>query len=599
MMIRDLKLTIYKIATIIVVLGYVFHTSSCASTKAAPSGGPKDTLPPVVVSTKPMVNSVNFPLDQGEIFIGFNEYVQLKDAYKNVLLSPPQKKNIKTRIKGKGIVVSFQEPLDSNQTYSINFGKAIVDNNESNPLYGFSYSFSTGNEIDSMMFSGTVVDATSLFPIENVTVALYHDAKDSTVMTERPNAVAKTDKWGYFTLRNLKPGSYNIFAFTDENNNNMYDQGGEKIAFSDIKVTPVEVMRTDSQQLQYIDPKDTSACLSRPAEVQLALFAENPAIQFIKDYKRTAARSAYIKFNAQHAQIDSFSIKGMNDDMIIKQFNINGDSLVFWINDQGKIADTLHLGIKYHKSDSSGRLVPSVENLRLVAPFEKKDDKKKNDEKKDKLQFNISADNKMVEQNGIILQFKEPLILNKFDSISFIMSTPKQVKSNIMYTVEQDTSDMNKYVIRPNVQFVSGNEYTLTFPAGVFKDINGFTNDSTSNVIALPNNDNASSITLEVTGVGSRYIVELINETRNTVFRKYEISEDTELLFPYLEKGKYAVRITQDKNCNGLFDTGDLLSRKQPEKVLLYTLPDGSEIINLNEKTDLVQSVNIKELFEK
>ena len=596
-MIGEIRRNIYKILTLLLVVGYSLHTSSCASTKAAPSGGPKDTIPPVAVGSKPVVNSINFPLEEGEVYIAFNEYVQLKDAFKNILLSPPQKKSVKTRIKGKGIVVSFQEPLDSNQTYSINFGNAIVDVNESNPLYGYSYSFSTGDSVDSLMFSGKVVDAQTLFPIENVTVALYLNAKDSTVMNELPKAVAKTDKWGYFTLRNLRAAAYDIFAFTDDNNNNKYDQGSEKIAFSDTAISPVEVMHADAVQLKYYDPKDTLSCLARPSEVELSLFAEKPKTQFIKDYKRTSRRSAFIKFSAQNTQIDSFSIAGLKDEQLIRQFNIVGDSLVFWINEPGKVADTLELAVKYHKTDSSGRLSPSVEKLRFVAPFEKKDDKK--DDEKNKLKFKVNADSKMVEQEGIVLEFTDPLVVKRFDTLSFVMSTPKQIKSNVEYTVEQDSIELNRYVIRPKVQFISGNDYEIIFPTGMFKDINGFSNDSTNTKITLPNSDNASSITLDITGVDARYIVELINDTRSTVYRKYVINSDCELVFPYLDKGKYAIRITQDKNSNGLLDTGDLLERKQPEKVLLYTMPGGKEIIELNEKTDLMQSVNIEELFGK
>ena len=596
-MIRVIKRNLYKIITLLCVVGYSLHTSSCASTKAAPSGGPKDTIPPVVVSAKPLENSVNFPLQDGEIYIAFDEYVQLKDAYKNILLSPPQKKSVKTRIKGKGFIVTFQEALDTNQTYSLNFGNAIVDNNESNPLYGYSYSFSTGDTVDSLMLSGKVVDAATLFPIENATVALYIDAKDSTVMNQLPKAVAKTDKWGYFTLRNLKSAKYDIFAFSDDNNNNKYDQGAEKIAFLDTAVTPVEVMRADAVQLKYYDPKDTLACLARPSEVELSLFAENPTNQFIKDSKRTARRAAYIKFSAQNAQIDSFSIAGVKDAQIIRQFNVTKDSLAFWINEPGKVADTLELGIKYHKTDSSGRLVPTVEKLKLVAPFEKKDEKKKDNE--NFLKFKINADSKMVEQEGVVLEFTDPLVVSRFDTLQFVMSTPKQIKSNVEYTVEHDSTDMKRYVIRPKVEFAPGNDYQIKFPKGIFKDINGLANDSTATKITLPNSDNASSITVDVTGVDSRYIVELINDTRTTVYRKYVINEDCELVFPYLDKGNYAIRITQDKNSNGKLDTGNLLERKQPEKVLLYTLPGGNEIIKLNEKTDLTQSVNIKELFEK
>ena len=157
------------------------------------------------------------------------------------------------------MIVSFQEPLDSSQTYSLSFGEGIVDNNENNPLYGLSYSFSTGSTIDSMMLSGTVVDAMSLFPIGNATVALYLQAKDSTVMTTRPDAIARSDKWGYFTVKNLKPQPYHIFAYTDGNTNNRYDQGGEMIAFCDTTVTPVKVMKKDSPELKYYDPKDDNS----------------------------------------------------------------------------------------------------------------------------------------------------------------------------------------------------------------------------------------------------------------------------------------------------------------------------------------------------
>lgn len=596
-MIGKIKSNLYKIITVLLVVGYTFHTSSCASTKAGPSGGPKDTIPPVVVGTNPLQNTTGFPLAEGEILLSFNEYVQLKDAYKNIVLSPPQKKNLKSRVKGKGIIVSFQEPLDTNQTYSISFGNSIVDNNESNPLYGYSFSFSTGETIDSLMFSGRVVDAATLFPLENAKVALYINAKDSSVINNLPQSVATTDKWGYFTLRNLKPVAYSIYAFSDENNNNMYDPGSEKIAFCDSLVIPVEVMKADSPQLKYFDPKDTVACLSRPGEIELSLFKENPVTQFIMDYKRTSRRSAYIKFNAHNTQIDSFSIAGLKDEQLIRQFNLTNDSLVFWINEPGKVADTLELAVKYHKTDSLGRLVPSVEKLKLVAPFEKKDDKKKDDQ--NKLKFNIIADSKMVEQDGIVLEFSDPLVVKRFDTLSFIMSTPKQIKSNVEFSVAQDSTDINRYIIRPDVQFVAGNDYMIKFPAGMFKDINGFANDSTETKITLPNNDKASSLTLEISGVNARYIVELINDMRTAVYRKYVINSDCELVFPYLDKGKYSIRITQDKNSNGLLDTGDLLSGRQPEKVLIYTLPSGKQYIELNEKTDLVQSVNIEELFEK
>ena len=600
-----LRNNIYRILTLVLAVAYCLHTSSCASTKGAPTGGPKDTIPPVVVKVVPQMNSTGIPLTKGNVVIFFNEYVQIKDASKNIFLSPPQKKAVKTKIKGKSIVVECQEPLDSNTTYSINFGGSIVDNNEGNPLNGFSYAFSTGNSVDSLLYSGKVVNAETLFPVTGATVALYENPKDSSVITTLPVAIARTDEWGYFTIKNLKPVEYTIYAFSDDNNNYKYDQGAESIAFTDSTITPVTVMNPELPQLKYIDAKDTAALMARPSEIELALFKEKSNNQFIRDYKRYSKRGAYIKFNSTDVQIDSFSIAGIKDEQLIKQFNIVKDSLTFWINEPGKLNDTLVLSIKYHKTDTAGILTPTVEKLKLTAPFEKKNDRRggssgQTDKKrKDLLEFDILSDNKMVEQNGIVLSFKEPLVVMDNDSIRFKMTNAKQIVTDVKFDIKQDSIEINKYIIRPDIQFVKGNDYTITFPKGVFRDINGFTNDSTQTNITLPNNDNMSSITFELSNVNARYIVELINEARNKVYRKYIITEDSELIFPYLDKGNYCLRITEDKNNNGLLDTGDLLAKKQPEKVLLYTLDNGKEVIELNEKTDLVQSVDIARMFGK
>ena len=597
------KKDLYKIFTILLIAAYCLHASSCASTKAAPSGGPRDTIPPTVVSLIPGDNTTDFPVEGGEIKVTFNEYVQIKDANKNILLSPPLKKQVKTKIKGKSVIFTFPEPLDSNQTYSLNCGEAIVDNNEGNPLYGFSYSFSTGSSVDSLMLSGTVVDATTLFPIENATIALYEEAADSTVITTAPDAIARSDKWGYFTVKNLKPVLYFVFAYTDANTNNRYDQGVEKIAFLDEPVTPTKVMSKDAVELKYYDPKDTTACLARPSELELAIFSEKNTNQFIRDYKRFSKRGSYIKFNAQDVQIDSFAIGGIKDERIFKQFNTAKDSLVFWIKGEGKIDDTLRLAIKYHKTDSTGNLAPHTEKLRFVAPVEKKGKKSQQDRereketRKDLLEMFVEANPTMVEQNGIIISFPSPIDVFDTAKLSFKMRTPKLVESNVVYTIEEDPKQFNQYILKPVADLVKGNEYFITFPFAAFKDVNGFTNDSTTTKFSLPADENLSSITLEMRNVSARYIVELINPQRSRVFREYVIDKDCDLLFPYLKEGEYSIRITEDKNSNGSLDTGDLLKRLQPEKVLLYTLDDGKDIITMKERTDIVQEVDLNKIF--
>lgn len=593
-----------QILTFVLLGIYCLHSGSCANTQGAPTGGPKDTIPPKVVAIFPDSNALNVPRKKTKITVTFNEYIQLKDASKNIVLSPPQKKRPEAKVKGKSIVVTFPEDLDSNKTYSLNFGSAIADNNEGNILENFVYSFSTGNELDSMLISGTVVDYSTLLPVPDITLALYRNPTDSAVFNTLPDAVAKTDKWGYFCVRNLKPVPYAVFAFKDENGNNKYDPGGELIGFMDSLYTPRVVMEKGLPQLQAYDMKDTAACLLRPCEMDLYLFREKPTTQYVKNYGRPTARGAFLSFNAPDVIIDSFSIRGIRHDKIIKQFNQTFDSLAFWVNEGGKMPDTLFLGIKYHKTDSAGVLVPTVENFKLVAPKEKKETRKrgearKDEQRKDLLKFELKASPDKVEQDGYVFEFPEPLVVSNFDSIRFTTSTPKKIVSLQEFTVRQDSADIKRYILRPAEPFKIGNDYEMIIPRAIFRDINGFTNDSTYNKLSLPTDDKLSSLTLEMKNVDTRYIVELINEKRDKVFRTYIINDDTSLRFPYLQKGIYSVRITEDKNNNGLLDPGNVLLRKQPEKVLLYRLGNGKDVIDIKERVDIEQTVDVKALFGK
>lgn len=601
------KLRICKLLTIIMLAAYCLHSSSCANTHGAPTGGPKDTIPPVVLKMQPDSNATNFPVTKGKITITFDEYVQLKDPSKNIILSPPQKKRPKTSIKGKNIVVTFEEPLDSNTTYSLNFGNAIVDNNESNPLPFFTYTFSTGTTIDTMMLSGNVYDYATLLPVEGATVSLYHNAKDSSVFNDLPAAVTKTDKWGYFVLRNIKNIPYRVYAIKDENNNNKYDPGLEQVGFLDSLYTPSIVMEKGMSQLGIYDMKDTLACMARPSEIELVMFPEKTTKQYIRDYKRVSERGSYIKFGAANVQIDSFSIRGIKSSRVLQQLNATGDSLCFWIKDGKMIDDTLFVGIKYLKSDSLNNLVPTVENLKFILSKALRNKDKANDrskqglgekKRKDLLELSLKATPETLDQDGFILEFPEPLLEAKQDSLRFTMIDPKQQKFKALYTFTRDTADLKRYVLMPVDEFKKGNEYELFIPQFAFKDIYGNTNDSTKLKVSLPNDEKLSSISTHLTNVETRYIIELVNDTRDKTFRRYTVTKDTTLLFPYLKEGDYSIRITQDLNANGRLDIGDVLSGKLPEKVKLYRLPGGDAILKIGERMDIEQSVDLKELFD-
>lgn len=603
---RIARLRICKLLTIIMLAAYCLHSSSCANTRGAPTGGPKDTIPPVVLNMKPDSNAINFPVVKGKITITFDEYVQLKDPSKNIILSPPQKKRPKTSIKGKSIVVTFEEPLDSNTTYSLNFGNAIVDNNESNPLPFFTYTFSTGTTIDTMMLSGNVYDYATLLPVEGATVSLYHNAKDSSVFNDLPAAVTKTDKWGYFVVRNIKNVPYRVYTIKDENNNNKYDPGLELVGFLDSLYTPNVIMEKGMPQLGIYDMKDTLACMSRPSEIELVMFPEKTTKQYIRDYKRVSERGSYIKFGAPNVQIDSFSIKGIKSSRVLQQLNATKDSLCFWIKDGSMIDDTLFVGIKYLKSDSLNNLVPTAENLKFILPKALRNKDKSNDrskqgnkekKRKDLLELSLKATPETLDQDGFVLEFPEPLLVAKQDSLRFTMIDPKQQKFNAPYTFTRDTADLKRYILMPVDEFKKGNEYELFIPQFAFKDIYGNTNDSTKLKVSLPNDEKLSSIAMQLTNVDTKYIIELVNDTRDKIFRRYTVTKDSTLLFPYLKEGDYSIRITQDLNANGRLDIGDVLAGKLPEKVRLYRLPGGEAIIKVGERMDIEQSVDLKELF--
>ena len=585
---------------VIVVLGSMIFSHSCANTTTPPSGGPKDTIPPVITKLDPLPGTVNVPRHKTKLFLEFNEYVTVKDP-KSLFLSPPLEKSPKFKLKGKGVLVSFESDLDSNKTYTLDVTNAIGDNNEGNMFPGYTLVFSTGDRIDSMMVTGIVQDCNTLQPLKGATVMLYKDHADSAIFLKRPDAAVKTDDWGYFCLRNIQDTVYRMYAIIDENNNNLYEAENEKVAFIDSLVQPVNVVNDTLPELQKYDMKDTVNCLARKNEYELSIFREKPSKQLIVNKERVGERTAYITFMAPYAQIDSIWIKGIPSDKLITQFNIMQDSLEIWVNDPKEQPDTFYLNVKYMKTDTLGMLNSFTEELRLAKPKKglaaktsRKDIKKEDTT----AVFTLEAKPETVEQYGFVFEFKYPLVEDAFDSLTFRYLNPKQQEFKEKYSVTQDSLNLRKYVVRPNVDLLPGYEYFLKVPHRKFKDINGFYNDSTEVKVTLPNDDKLSSISLVLSNVSNKYIVDLLNEKRDQVLRSYIIDKDSTLPFPYLKAGKYSIRITEDVNRNGIVDTGNLLEKKQPEKVLFYKLEDGSFLIDIPEMTELEQNIDVAEMFK-
>ena len=243
---------------------------ACANKGMGPQGGPKDTTPPDILNVTPANGSVNF--SGNTIVIQCNEYLQMKDAANQVLMSPPQRRTPTVKALGKKVVVTFEEPLRDSTTYLIDFGKSIRDLNEGNPIESYAYAFSTGPQIDTLQMSGVLINAENLNPISDMLIGIHDDLRDSAFLNKVFVSIARTDEKGHFTLRNLHAGKYHIYALNDISKDYVY-QPGEGLAFSDSLFIPIAIdtfvidvpeQKTDSLPLDSL-PQD-SAAIRLPAD---------------------------------------------------------------------------------------------------------------------------------------------------------------------------------------------------------------------------------------------------------------------------------------------------------------------------------------------
>ncbi len=573
---------------------------SCANTTQAPSGGKKDTIPPLIIDIKPLPGAVRVPTVKASLVFSFDEYFNIKNPG-NIFLSPPLQHAPKTRVRGRDLIVTFEDTLAANTTYTLNFTDAIADANEGNMFPGYTYVFSTGEQIDSMMMTGTVRDCNTLAPVKGATVLLYKDLADSAVLKHRPYAAVKTDDWGFFVLPFIQDTLYRIYAIKDANNNNIYEPETETVAFIDSLIRPVLVASDTVPEILKYDMLDTLRCQARRSEHELKLFREKPTKQYIVNKVRTSERSAYLTFMAPGAWIDSLWIRGFRADQVISQFNILQDSLELWINSRRAAPDTMRIYVNYRKTDSLGRLTPAQEIVKLPLLPDKRTYSKpvrRNIKHEDTTcVYKFSASPETVEQNGFELEFRNPIIWAQFDSVKFVSINTRQRQTRAEFTVEQDSLNLRRYILRPKDKLLPGFEYSMKLPYRAFRDINGFWSDSTVVKVSLPQDETLSSLELDLTGVDRKLIVDLLGEKRDKVLRSYVIDRDGTLSFPYLKAGRYSIRITEDGNRNSIVDTGSLLEHRQPEKVVFLDF-SGSEHLNIPASVELSQSVYVGALFQ-
>ena len=565
---------------IVAVLAWIVIISSCAN-PGMPEGGYRDTIPPVLLKTDPVYKSVNNK--SSEVRLTFNEYLSTEEISEALVVSPPMAKKPSILTKSKTLIVKFNEELKDSTTYSLDFKSSLADNNEKNIIEDFRFSFSTGPVYDSLRVSGHLANAFNLKPVEKGLILLHSNLHDSAVFKIRPDYIAKTDKEGKFLIDNIAPGKYHIFALNDANNNLLYNEGAEEIAFYDSIVVPSAVFEAEPDTIR--TEKDTIVVLGHthfsPEPIYLSQFTEDLFEQYLETGKRDSRYKCTFVFGEPVK--DTFALRLLNyntENWYQIEYNEKFDSLSVWITDTlaAKI-DTLMAEVAYFQLDSTDQVFLKKDTVELAFVDLEKERAQKRKKDKDE------SDKKAVEQFGWITDLTGSTVdLNKklgitapeplfaFDETKIIMYLSEDtLKTPLKFSFEKDTTTYRKYLI--GYQWTPGTTYSFEIDSAAATNIFGITSRKFTTRFSSREEDFYGSLELDLSNVEMPLVVQLCsNSDEEKVVAERFISADGKVLFDYLLPEKYKIKLIYDSNGNGKWDTGSFQDKTQPEKVIYLPL---------------------------
>ena len=575
-----------------------------------PDGGWYDDDPPVVIGSDPADQSTN--VKAKKITIYFDEFIKLEDATSKVTVSPPQLEMPEINATGKKIVVELQDSLKENTTYTIDFSDAISDNNEGNPLGNYTYSFSTGDQIDTLEVSGYVLDASNLEPVKGIKVGLYNDLTDSAFKTKPMLRVSQTDSRGHFVIKGVAPGTYRAYALNDVDGDFRFSQKAEMVGFNHDTFEPTfkPDTRTDTiwRDSLHIDAlKKVPYTHFLPDDITLLAFTQLQTDRFLLKTERNEPEKFSMFFSYGHPELPV--IKGLNfdaDSAFVVETGEKQDTIHYWLRDTTLInQDTLRMEISYMITDTLGNLVSHTDTLEALAkvPYEKRmkekakafekwqkeqEKKKKHDEKYDSiypvevLKPNYQVPSSMDPDKKIEIEM--PIPLQRCDTAGVhLYSMIDSVWYEAPFTFRPVEYQLRKYEIiaewRPNI------EYSLEIDSAAFEDIHGLVSGAFKQGIKVKSLDEYSTLTLNISGIADSLPlrVQLLNNSGGKV--KEVVAHKNVVRFDYVTPGKYYVSAFVDANNNGLWDTGNYNEDLQAEAVYYY-----SRMIECKEKWDVTQS---------
>lgn len=590
--------------TLLATVALVATFSRCASMQA-PQGGPRDSIPPKVVAMTPAYGTTNF--NGRQVYIEFDEYVQLKDQQKQFFTSPFMGKKPVLSIKKKGILVTFQEPLDSNRTYALNFGSSVADNNEGNPLNGFRYVFSTGSEVDSLLMSGMTLDARTGDTVGN-TFILFYDAAldsvpeyDSTVFNSKPEVVGRAYPNGIFFTENLKPKPYRVYALDDRNGNLTYEAGIDAIGFLDSVYNPLAM---DPFSIGY----DTlRRYMAADPQLLFNMFLDQRQLrQNLTTSSRPQKEKLIFQFAAPYPRIDSLVFYNVDTAQIITEYlKPQRDSIAFWLTmPQDEIPDTVKGRIVYQRTDSTGALVPYAQDIRLgwyerVPQRRRERDAEKEQEEKP-LTFRVNTSlsgGSLIPEDSIRLIFDYPLLRLDTAAVRLEKIDEKEQAVPFPFRLNRDTLKIREYTL--TADWAPDDRFRLVIPAGAMEDIRRQANDSLRTEFTMEHPDKYAIIVLDVKGKTpeAQYIIQIVDEKGTRIIKEHKGVTTGRHELRYIPAGVVRIRIIEDLNGNGKWDAGSLVDRRQSERVEMFVGVDGREEITTKTNWDIEFTLDMNEIF--
>lgn len=585
--------------------------AACAS-MGRPEGGPRDEMPPVFVKSRPAPASLNVKTDR--IIIEFDENIQVDDPLNKVVISPAQKTPAKVSGVGHRITVNLQDTLVPDATYTIDFTDAIKDLNEGNILEGFAIDFATGPVLDSLCISGMVFQASNLEPAQSMLVGVHSNLSD-TALTALPfDRITRTNQLGQFTIRNLKPGSYNVFAIDDVNRDNKWDRS-ENIAFLGSSVTPVSsrAMHTDTI---FAANGDIDSVFTHevtefgPADLLLTWFNENYKSQYISKNERKERHKIYFEMGAPSDTFPSLRFVGGPYDgedftrRTVLESSATRDSLTYWIADTTVAAlDSIYLAVTYLRTDTLEQLSWTTDTLNFSmrkqkSQPQKEKKKKKNDNdtvpdtpKIQLLKVTPSITTQAEVYSPMILTFDEPL--ESFETAGIRMSIMEG--TDTLWTPVKPPEFTRPGPNQPlklaaTYNWNPGAKYQLLADSTTFKGIYGHHSGPLKAEFTVRKLEEYGNITFTVSNLnGQPAFVELLNTQDAPVSTVRVVNGSAS--FKNILPGTYYARLIIDRNENGKWDTGSVADSIQPEDVFYF-----SKKINLKKNWDISQTWDIYEL---